>query len=87
MSPEDWVTLRDNLEPTEAHILKARLAAEGISCHLHGEQHVQMDWSVAIALGGVRLQVAASDEATARKILIAVERGDYALNEGEDLTE
>lgn len=81
MSYNDLVTLRDNLEPTEARILKARLEADGIPAWLHGEQHVQADWTVSIALGGVRLQVRNRDVKPARNVLAAIERGDYQLSE------
>ena len=83
-SPNDLVSLRDNLEPVEAQILKARLEADGISAYLHGEQHVQADWTIAIALGGVRLQVRSRDCEAAKAILAAVERGDYALGETDE---
>ena len=81
MSADDLINLRDNLDPAEAHILKARLEADGIRAYLLGEQHVQTDWTVSIALGGVRLQVRRRDAEAARNILAALERGDYELPE------
>lgn len=83
MSDQDLVILRDNLEPTEAHILRARLQVEGIAVFLLGEQHVQTDWTVAIALGGVGLQVSLADEAKARAILAAIDRGEYSLSDSD----
>ncbi len=85
MSHNDLITLRDNLDPAEAQILRARLEAEGIPAYLLGEQHVQIDWTASIALGGVRLQVRTRDEGPARAILAAIERGDYALDDDADV--
>ena len=79
MSADDLVTLRSDLDPTEAYILKARLEADGIRAYLLGAEHVQADWTVAIALGGVRLQVRARDQQAAANILAAMERGEYKL--------
>lgn len=84
MGTNELETLRNNLDPTEAHILKARLQADGIPAYLHGEQHVQTDWTIAIALGGVRLQVRSRDFEAANAILAAIERGDYALDETDE---
>ena len=83
MSDKDLVILRDNLDPTEAHILRARLQVEGIPTFLVGDQHVQTDWTVAIALGGVRLQVRRVDQVKAGGILAAIDRGEYDLEEAD----
>ncbi len=79
MSINNLVILRSNLEATEAHILRARLEAEGIPAFVQGDQHVQADWSVAIALGGVQLQVRSRDLPAATAILKAVDQGEYEL--------
>lgn len=41
----------------EAHIVKSRLEFEGIPAFVVFEHHVWADWSLSLALGGVRVQV------------------------------
>ena len=53
----------------DAHIAMGRLRIEGIECHLTDENLVQTDLLYSIAVGGVKLQVQAEDEARARHIL------------------
>ena len=53
----------------EAHIAMGRLAAEGVESWLADEHLVQTDWLYSIAVGGIKLQVAAEDAAGAIKIL------------------
>jgi hypothetical protein len=45
------------LDPWEAHILRARLEAEGIPATVSGDRHMIMNWPISIALGGAMLQV------------------------------
>jgi len=53
----------------EAHIAMGRLEAEGIKAWLADEHLVQTDWLYSIAVGGIKLQVAADDAERAIKIL------------------
>lgn len=53
----------------DAHIALGRLHAEGIAARLADEHLVQTDWLYAIAVGGIKLQVAESDADRARTIL------------------
>ncbi len=53
----------------DAHIAMGRLKTEGIDCHLADENLVQTDLLYSIAVGGIKLQVAAEDETRAREIL------------------
>ena len=55
--------------PWEAHILRARLVAEGIPATVGGDQHMMADWPLTLALGGAQLQVPASCLDQAREIL------------------
>lgn len=57
----------DNLP--NAHIALGRLDAEGIEASLKDANFVQMDWLYAIALGGIKVQVAVPDAERASKIL------------------
>lgn len=62
----------------DAHIALGRLRAEGIEAHLADEHLVQTDWLYAIAVGGIKLQVAASDVDRARTVLAT----DYSADLG-----
>lgn len=70
------VTVERYLHPTEAHIAAGRIQSEGIPVHLHGINHVQANWLIANALGGVRLQVPAQFAAQAREILATEVRSE-----------
>ncbi|MCP1728329.1 hypothetical protein J2T60_002329 [Natronospira proteinivora] len=51
------VTIASYTEPWEAHIVRGRLEAEGVPATLAHDQHVSLDWPLATALGGVKVQV------------------------------
>jgi uncharacterized C2H2 Zn-finger protein len=73
------VTVSTHLEPTEAHIMRCRLEAEGIKAFVAHEHHVGLNWFMATALGGAKVQVAEADAEAARQVVEAVEKGEYAL--------
>jgi hypothetical protein len=52
-----------------AEIVRGRLQAEGIHCQLADQHLVQTDWLYSIAIGGIKLQVAAEDVPRAQAIL------------------
>jgi len=52
-----------------AEIARGRLLVEGIDCQLADQHLVQTDWLYSIAVGGIKLQVAAVDAPRARAIL------------------
>lgn len=58
-------------KPEEAHLLRMRLEAGGIAAFLLDENLVQIDWLLANAIGGVRVQVADEDVAAAHELLAA----------------
>ncbi|MDE2091104.1 MAG: hypothetical protein KGJ08_04290 [Gammaproteobacteria bacterium] len=66
---DEYVTVATFDKTTDAHIAIGRLAVEGIRAQLFDDNMVQMDWLYAIALGGIKLRVARSDEILARTIL------------------
>lgn len=72
-------TVATFIDPTDAHILRARLEAEGIPAYVVNEHHVRLNWFQAMALGGARVQVAATDVEEARQVVAAIERGEFAL--------
>jgi hypothetical protein len=52
-----------------AEIARGRLQAEGIEAALADQHLVQTDWLYSIAVGGIKLQVAAGDVERALHIL------------------
>jgi hypothetical protein len=62
------VTLRRYLQPVEAELDRARLESEGIAAFLQDSSLMTLSTADS---PGVRLQVAASDEARAREVLDA----------------
>lgn len=44
-------------EPWEAHIFRGRLEAEGIPAWVAHDQHITLNWPIATALGGAKVQV------------------------------
>ena len=77
------VTIERFLDPWEAHVVKARLVAEGIDATVSNDQ-LASDWPIAFAVGGAALRVPESDAARAREVIAAYRRGDYARDLGED---
>ena len=81
-----FVTLARFGNPVEANIAKGRLEQAGIPCFLSDEHLITITWLYSNAVGGIRLQVHASDEAEAREILSAeVPYGDL-LAESEEVS-
>lgn len=65
--------------------MRCRLEVEGIPAFVAHEHHVRLNWFLATALGGAKVQVEASDADAATQIIEAVARGEYALpDEPED---
>lgn len=63
------------LDPWEAHVLRARLEAEGIPASVTGDQHIIANWTLSIALGGVALHVPDACLEQARQIVAAYHAG------------
>jgi hypothetical protein len=74
-------TLRQFLDPTEAHMVAARLQASGVPAFVADANLVQANMLLGIALGGVRLQVPAGLITEAKNILAAYERGEFSLDD------
>lgn len=75
----DFVTIRAFDFLPDAQIALGRLEAEGIDAWLVDANFVQLDWLYAIALGGIKLQVAAVQAAAAETILTT----DYSASLAE----
>ncbi len=61
-------TLASFSQPVEAHLLRTRLEAEGITAYLRDENMIALDWLYSNALGGVKVDVADEDYEKAREI-------------------
>jgi hypothetical protein len=80
----DFETVARFLDPTDAHIVTACLAAAGITALVADANLVQTNALWAIAAGGVRILVPATHAAEARQVIAAFERGDFALPDDDD---
>jgi len=77
----DLVLIARFFTPVEAHMLQSRLQAEGVPAVVADAQIVGVNPLLTMAVGGVRVLVPESDLERAREIVIAIERGDYALDD------
>ena len=71
-APPDFrelVTIRSYRDLSEAIVARAVIESAGIFCLLRDENLVRLDWQVSNFIGGIRLQVAASDVEAAEAIL------------------
>lgn len=64
-------------DPWEAHILRARLEAEGIPASVIGDQHIIANWPLSVALGGTALQVPQQFAVQAQEVIAAYHAGTY----------
>ncbi len=67
--------------PTEAHLAKGLLEANGLTAFLADELTVGVAWHLSNAVGGIKLQVAEADVEHAARILEA--REDTSINAEE----
>ena len=76
-------TIDHYLNPIEAHIVKGRIEAEGVSAYIQHQHHIWAKWTLSLALGYVKIQVNANDVTAANTILDKLRAGDYALPDDE----
>jgi hypothetical protein len=79
----DYVTVYKTMSLSEAQLLRARLAAEGIPPYVADEHTVQTDQLLAPAMGGFRVRVLREQADEARQLLSAFQAGGLALDDGE----
>jgi hypothetical protein len=95
---DDLVTVATFNDPVEANLARNRLVAAGLRAFLANEETVDMDWLLANALGGIRLEVGGADVNAALAVLDqpdgpdlsgAVETGEApaAIGEAEPIRE
>lgn len=53
----------------QAHLLRMRLEGSGIAAHVRDENMVTLDWPAALAVGGVKVDVADEDYEAALALL------------------
>jgi len=66
---ESMVTVASFGTPIDAHVARGRLEDNGIDAYVADENMVGVAWHLGLAVGGVKLQVAAEDAERAREIL------------------
>ena len=65
----DLITIRRYRDLSEALVARAVIESAGIFCFLKDENLVRLEWQISNFIGGIRLQVAASDVDAANDIL------------------
>ena len=65
-----WITVAAFTLPTEMHVARSKLEAEGIACQVQDELTVQTHNFYSNAIGGVKLKVQEKDVEIARSLLI-----------------
>ncbi|MFI4940234.1 MAG: hypothetical protein ACHP7O_07835 [Burkholderiales bacterium] len=75
-------TVARSYTPTDMHILRGRLEADGIPAFVVDDNINQTNSLLAVATGGVRLQVASHYAQEAARIIAEVKSGNRALENG-----
>jgi hypothetical protein len=75
----EFETIERSFTPTEMHILRGRLEADGIQAFVVDDNINQTNSLLAVAVGGVRLQVAKQHAEEARRIIDEVKLGQRDL--------
>lgn len=81
-APPDFrelVTIRSYRDLSEAIVARAVIESAGIFCLLRDENLVRLDWQVSNFIGGIRLQVAASDVETGQALLSQPVPNDFFI--------
>ncbi len=81
----DMVLLAANLDPTEANILASCLVSSGIHAEAGDTDTVRTNYLWAIALGGAKIRVPASQLEVAIKVLKAFQAGEFTLSDDFDV--
>lgn len=77
----DLVTIAQFTDPLKANVLRACLESHGIFAYVWGEHLGVANILLSTASGGMRLQVRSDQEAQAREVMAAFERGDFAIEQ------
>ncbi|GGJ95961.1 putative signal transducing protein [Luteimonas terricola] len=76
-----FTTVATYIDPIEAQLASGLLQAEGIPARLDDIGTAIANWEWRLAIGGVRLRVPDAQAVHARRVLAALEAGEYALDE------
>jgi hypothetical protein len=75
------VTVATYFQHSDALLARMRLEASGIECVLIDEHLCRIDWGLAPALGGIKLQVREEDAARAAELLHEITGMPYIVEE------
>lgn len=76
-----FTTVAAFIDPIEAQLAAGLLQAEGIPARLDDTGTAIANWEWRLAIGGMRLRVPDAQAMHARRVLAALEAGEYALDE------
>lgn len=76
-----FTTVAAYTDPIEAQLAAGLLQAEGIPARLDDTGTAIANWEWRLAIGGMRLRVPDAQAMHARRVLAALEAGEYALDE------
>jgi len=77
-----FTTIAAYLDPIEAQLALGLLQAEGIPARLDDSGTAIANWEWRLAIGGMRLRVPEEQALHARRVLAALDAGEYALDDG-----
>ncbi len=80
-----FTTVAAYSDPMEAQLALGLLQAEGIPARLDDIGTAIANWEWRLAIGGIRLRVPDAQAIHARRVLAALEAGEYALLDDEGL--
>ena len=75
-----FTTVAAYTDPIEAQLALGRLQAEGIPARLDDTGTAIANWEWRLAIGGMRLRVPDAQVIHARRVLAALDAGEYALD-------
>ena len=76
-----FTTVAAYLDPIEAQLALGLLHAEGIPARLDDAGTAIANWEWRLAIGGIRLRVPDAQAIHARRVLAALDAGEYAIDE------
>jgi hypothetical protein len=83
-SDTDLQVVDSFIYPHDAFLARTALEAAGIQAVIADDHIIAMDWRLAYAVGGIKLQVRTSDLAEAREILAAAREAALAREADEE---
>lgn len=81
---EEWVTVARVMDPIGANVLRGCLEAAGIPAVVSDANIVQANAFLTNAVGGIRVQVPASFEDSAKRVIDDYEKGAYRLEDDDE---